>query len=47
MTIDHHARTMLPVPDRPGFGLTTYDAKDPDTAYAPITPLVPPGSFAS
>ena len=24
---------MLPIPDRPAPGLTTYDAKDPDTAY--------------
>ena len=28
---DRHARTMLPIPDRPAPGLTTYDAKDPDT----------------
>ena len=27
-----HARTMLPIPDRPAPGLTTYDAKSPDTA---------------
>ena len=33
MTPDRHARTMLPIPDRPAPGLTTYDAKDPDTAY--------------
>jgi arylsulfatase len=33
---------MLPIPDRPSFGLTTYDAKDPDTAYPPIEPLLPP-----
>jgi hypothetical protein len=39
---DQHARTMLPIPDRPSFGLTTYDAKDPDTSYPPIEPLVPP-----
>src|SRR5687767_9407039 len=44
MTPDRHARTMLPIPDRPGFGLTTYDAKDPDTSYPPIEPLVPPES---
>ena len=42
MTADRHARTMLPIPDRPPFGLTTYDAKDPDTAYPPIEPLLPP-----
>jgi arylsulfatase A-like enzyme len=37
-----HARSMLPIPDRPMPGLTTYDAKDPDTAYPPIEPLAPP-----
>ena len=39
---DRHARTMLPIPDRPAPGLTTYDAKDPDTAFPPIEPLLPP-----
>ncbi|WP_280637291.1 arylsulfatase [Nocardioides sp. W7] len=39
---DRHARSMLPIPDRPAPGLTTYDAKDPDTAYPPIEPLLPP-----
>jgi arylsulfatase A-like enzyme len=39
---DRHARTMLPIPDRPALGLTTYDAKDPDTAFPPIEPLMPP-----
>ena len=43
MTPDRHARTMLPIPDRPSPGLTTYDAKDPDTAFPPIEPLLPPG----
>jgi arylsulfatase len=33
---------MLPIPDRPGSGLTTYDAKDPATSYPPIEPLLPP-----
>jgi len=42
MSPDRHARTMLPIPDRSVPGLTTYDAKDPDTAFAPIEPLVPP-----
>ncbi|MFC9916970.1 sulfatase-like hydrolase/transferase [Agromyces binzhouensis] len=42
MRPDRHARTMLPIPDRPRPGLTTYDAKDPDTAYPPIEPLLPP-----
>jgi arylsulfatase A-like enzyme len=42
MKPDRHARTMLPIPDRQAPGLTTYDAKDPDTAYPPIEPLRPP-----
>src|SRR6478735_1687178 len=42
MSPDAHARTMLPIPDRPLPGLTTYDAKDPDTAFPPIEPLLPP-----
>nr|WP_300048238.1 arylsulfatase [uncultured Nocardioides sp.] len=42
MSPDNHARGMLPIPDRPAPGLTTYDAKDPDTAYPPIEPLQPP-----
>jgi len=42
MSPDRHARTVLPIPDRPAPGLTTYDAKDPDTAYPPIEPLLPP-----
>jgi hypothetical protein len=45
MTLDRHARTMLPIPDRPVPGLTTYDAKDPDTAFPPIEPLLPPARF--
>jgi arylsulfatase len=39
---DRHARAMLPIPDRPSPGLTTYDAKDPDTAFPQIEPLLPP-----
>src|SRR4051795_7862303 len=42
MSPDRHARTMLPIPDRPSPGLTTYDAKDPDTSFLPIEPLLPP-----
>lgn len=42
MNPDPHARSMLPIPDRPAPGLTTYDAKDPDTTYPPIEPLLPP-----
>ncbi len=44
MSADRHARTMLPIPDRPGHGLTTFDARDPDTSYPPIEPLLPPES---
>ncbi|MBB5867614.1 hypothetical protein F4553_000993 [Allocatelliglobosispora scoriae] len=35
-------RSVLPIPDRTNIGLTTYDAKDPDTAYPPIVALRPP-----
>ncbi|SEM11973.1 arylsulfatase [Rhodococcus maanshanensis] len=35
-------RGVLPIPDRQHIGLTTYDAKDPDTAFPPIEPLLPP-----
>ncbi|WP_027861906.1 arylsulfatase [Marmoricola sp. URHB0036] len=42
MSVDRHARSILPIPDRPSPGLTTYDAKDPDTSYPPIEPLLPP-----
>jgi arylsulfatase A-like enzyme len=35
-------RTVLPIPKRAHTGLTTYDAKDPDTSYPPIEPLRPP-----
>jgi hypothetical protein len=36
------SRTTLPIPDIPPVTLTTFDAKDPDTQYPPITPLRPP-----
>ena len=39
---DNIQRTVLPIPDRPRTGLVTYDAKDPDTKYPPITQLRPP-----
>src|SRR3982751_5061312 len=42
MALDRHTRSILPIPDRPVPGLTTYDAKDPDTAFPPIEPLLPP-----
>jgi hypothetical protein len=35
-------RQILPIPDRQYVGLTTYDAKDPDTRFPPIEPLRPP-----
>src|SRR6188508_3805253 len=39
---DDLPREVLPIPDRKPVGLTTYDAKDPDTKFPPITPLRPP-----
>jgi Sulfatase len=39
---DSLQRSVLPIPDRKPVGLTTYDAKDPDTKFPPITPLRPP-----
>jgi arylsulfatase len=39
---DKHLRAHLPIPDVPKPGLTTYDAKDPDTKFPPIEPLRPP-----
>ena len=36
------SRSNLPIPHRPHIGLTTYDAKDPDTSYPPIEALRPP-----
>ena len=35
-------RNILPIPDQQHVGLTTYDAKDPDTKYPPIRELRPP-----
>jgi hypothetical protein len=35
-------RDVLPIPDRPHVGLTTYDAKDPDTKFPPIREVRPP-----
>ncbi len=39
---DGPSRTVLPIPDIQPVGLTTYDARDPDTHYPPIKPLRPP-----
>ena len=35
-------RQVLPIPDRRPVTLTTYDARDPDTKFPPITELRPP-----
>src|SRR3954467_5341505 len=37
-------RTVLPIPGAQHVGLTTYDAKNPDTSFPPITPVRPPAS---
>jgi arylsulfatase A-like enzyme len=39
---DEIQRSILPIPDAQHVGLTTYDAKDPDTKFPPIEPLRPP-----
>jgi hypothetical protein len=39
---DTLSRAILPIPDKKHVGLTTYDAKDPDTKYPPIRTLRPP-----
>ena len=36
------SRDILPIPDNKHVGLTTYDAKDPNTKYPPIRALRPP-----
>lgn len=36
------SRTVLPIPHQPHVGLTTYDAKDPDTTFPPIRDIRPP-----
>jgi hypothetical protein len=35
-------REVLPIPDRRYPGLITYDARDPDSSFAPIAPVRPP-----
>jgi arylsulfatase A-like enzyme len=42
MSVDRHSRAILPIPDAAKPRLTTYDAKDPDTAFPAIEPLLPP-----
>ena len=39
---DSLQRSVLPIPDRKPVGVTTYDARDPNTKFPPITPLRPP-----
>jgi arylsulfatase len=39
---DEVERSILPVPDQVQHGLTTYDAKDPDSTYPPIRQIRPP-----
>jgi hypothetical protein len=42
---DHGAKllkSILPIPDRAHIGLTTHDAKDPNTKFPSIEPLRPP-----
>jgi arylsulfatase len=41
-TQDNVPRTVLPIPHQPHVGLTTYDAKDPDTKFPPIRDIRPP-----
>ncbi|MGC2215037.1 MAG: sulfatase-like hydrolase/transferase, partial [Silvibacterium sp.] len=41
-TNDSLQREILPIPDRKSIGLTTYDAKDPETKFPAITQLRPP-----
>jgi arylsulfatase A-like enzyme len=42
MALDRQLRATLPIPSRAHVGLVTYDAKDPDTSFPPIQPLLPP-----
>jgi hypothetical protein len=41
MTNQKIVRNILPIPERKHIGLTTYDAKDPETDFPPINPLRP------
>ena len=42
MSANDLPRSVLPIPERKHVGITTYDAKDPETTFPPITPLRPP-----
>ena len=39
---NRHIRSILPIPYQARHGLTTYDAKDPDTPFSPISEVRPP-----
>src|SRR5688500_4389062 len=39
---DKIQRSILPIPDEQHVGVTTYDAKNPDTKFPPIEQLRPP-----
>ena len=41
-TQDKIRREVLPIPDTPYMGLTTFTAKDPDTSFPKFEPLRPP-----
>ena len=40
-TQDKIKREVFPIPDKPYMGLTTFDAKDPDTSFPKHEPLRP------
>lgn len=40
--MDRASRTILPIPDQTYFGVTTYDAKDPDTKFPQIRQVTAP-----
>jgi hypothetical protein len=41
-TVDKIQRSILPIPEVKHVGLTTYDAKDPETRFPPIQEIRPP-----
>jgi hypothetical protein len=41
-TVKRVQRDVLPIPDQPYAGFVAYDAKDPDSKFAPIEELRPP-----
>ena len=42
MSVERSSRAILPIPRSAASGVTTYDAKDPDTSFPPIEPIRPP-----